>query len=105
RPAGKKKAGLTKKEDKRLAEFDSLLTELEEFAAQIRAVVELKNERGQVAGWDPDLDDGVVPNAAPLHALIPWPAKKKHKGRPMSELEVYWHELEEGKYDWAHIAM
>jgi DNA-binding transcriptional MerR regulator len=105
RPGGKTKDGISKKEEKRLAELDSLLTELEDFAAQIRAVVELKNERGQVAGWDPDLDDGVVLNAAPLHALIPWPAKKKHRARSMSELEVYWHELTEGKYDWAHIAM
>ncbi|MFH0997989.1 MAG: type II restriction endonuclease subunit M, partial [Pseudomonadota bacterium] len=42
---------------------------------------------------DPDLNDGVVLNIAPLWELVPWNEPKK-----------YWEELQEGKYDWSHIA-
>ena len=45
-------------------------------------------------GYDPDVDDGVIPNMAPLHELIPRPEPKK-----------YWEDLEKGRYDWAHLAM
>ena len=45
-------------------------------------------------GYDPDIDDGVILNMAPLHELIPWSEPKK-----------YWEELEKGRYDWAHPAM
>lgn len=58
-----------------------------------------------MVGYQPDLDDGVVLNAAPLHALIPWPRKRMRRGRSVSELEAYWEELAEGTYDWAHVAI
>jgi hypothetical protein len=39
------------------------------------------------------LTDGVIMNIAPLWELVPWNEHKK-----------YWEELQEGKYDWSHIA-
>ena len=45
-------------------------------------------------GYEPDFDDGVILNMAPLHAVIPW-----------NEPAKYWKELQSGKYDWAHISM
>jgi hypothetical protein len=46
----------------------------------------------------PDLDDGVVINAAPMRGLFrlkPW----------RDELEAVWTSLTTGEYDWAHLAM
>ena len=57
---------------RRLADLDNLLLDLEEFGANVQAVVRRANDRGEVVGYEPDLDDGVVLNAAPLHELIPW---------------------------------
>jgi hypothetical protein len=43
----------------------------------------------------PNIEDGVLINAAPLRVLLPsWPDTKKA-----------WQELEAGKYDWAHQTM
>jgi hypothetical protein len=99
------KPGATKKDERRLADLDDLLVDLEEFRGQIQAVVNRTNDRGETVGYDPNLNDGVVLNAAPLHDLIPWPRKKKHHGQAMTELAVYWYELTEGKYDWTRVAM
>ena len=41
---------------------------------------------------DPDLNDGVVLNIAPLWELVPW-----------KEAKNYWEELLEGKYEWSSI--
>jgi multidrug efflux pump subunit AcrA (membrane-fusion protein) len=41
---------------------------------------------------DPDLNDGVVLNVAPLWELVPW-----------KEAKNYWEELVEGKYEWSSI--
>jgi hypothetical protein len=105
RPGGRMKPGATKKDERRLADLDDLLVDLEEFRGQIQAVVNRTNDRGETVGYDPNLNDGVVLNAAPLHDLIPWPRKKKHHGQAMTELAVYWYELTEGKYDWTRVAM
>ena len=43
--------------------------------------------------------------AAPLHEVIPCAGKKKARGKPVSELALYWEELGEEKYDWAKLAM
>ncbi len=56
-------------------------------------------------GYEPNLDDGVLINLAPLHELVPWPRKKRYGGRAVSELEATWKALEAGEYDWAHMAM
>ena len=42
--------------------------------------------------YDPDLNDGVVLNIAPLWELVPW-----------KEAKNYWEELLEGKYEWSSM--
>ena len=96
---------LSKKDERNLDEMQSLQTELDQLHDQLRAVMAQTNDRGEVAGYAPDLNDGALLNAAPLHAVIPWPDKKKHKGRTLSELALCWEQIAEGGYDWAHIAM
>jgi hypothetical protein len=49
--------------------------------------------------WNPDLDDGVVINFAPLFRLVP-----QHKPW-QKELKATWDALAAGEYDWAHLAM
>lgn len=77
--------------DKRIHEKE--LEKLEELRQEI---TEFKEELEKVAkmGYDPNFDDGVILNMAPLHAVIPW-----------NEPAKCWKDLESGKYDWAHIAM
>lgn len=105
RPGGQTKPSITKKEERTLADLDDLLVDLEEFSAKIQTIITRANDRGETVGYDPDLDDGVVLSAAPLHDLIPWQRKKRHLAKAVNELETYWEELAGGKYDWAHIAM
>jgi hypothetical protein len=72
--------------EKQLENLEDLRQEITEFKEELEKVAEM--------GYDPDFDDGVVLNMAPLHAVIPWKEPAK-----------YWRELQSGKYDWAHIAM
>ncbi len=64
---------------------ERLLEELGRFRDRIRAVADM--------GHEPDLDDGVLLNIAPLHQVVPW-----------REAEKAWRELVSGKYPWASIA-
>ncbi len=105
RPGGQAKADLTKKQEGRLAGLEELLVDLEEFATLLRAVIARTNDQGDTVGYEPDLNDGVVLAAAPLHQLIPWLKTRKHGGKAASELQAYWEELEQGEYDWSHVAM
>ena len=61
------------------------MSELHDFKDKLRRAADLH--------LAPDLNDGVVLNIAPLWELVPWKEAKK-----------YWDELQEGKYDWSHIA-
>ncbi len=61
-----------------------LLLELEDFRDKLRRAADL--------GLEPDLNDGVVLNIAPLWELVPWNEAKK-----------YWQELLEGKHEWSSI--
>ena len=76
---------LTKME-KEIEKKADLVLEIKEFRETLERIAQKR--------YDPDSDDGVILNMAPLHELIPWKEPPK-----------YWKELEEGKYDWAHIAM
>ena len=81
-------AGESGKEAKRLAKEtewqEDFLSELRDFEDKLRRAANLH--------LDPDLNDGVVLNIAPLHELVPWKEAKK-----------YWDELLEGKYEWSSI--
>ena len=81
-------AGQSGKETKRLAKDverqEDFLSELRDFEDKLRRVANLH--------LDPDLNDGVVLNIAPLHELVPW-----------KEAKNYWDELLEGKYEWSSI--
>jgi hypothetical protein len=70
--------------DKDLESQEDLLVELEDFRDKLRRAADL--------GLEPDLNDGVVLNIAPLWELVPWGEAKK-----------YWEELLEGKYEWSSI--
>jgi hypothetical protein len=104
-PGGTLRPGASKKEEVRVEELETLLLDLEDFAAKLKAITECKDDRGAIVGWRPDLDDGVGLCAAPLYEVMPWPVKKKVHGKPASELALYWEDLREGKYDWAKLAM
>jgi hypothetical protein len=75
-------------ESKRLAKEverqEDFLSELSDFEDKLRRAANLHLE--------PDLNDGVILNIAPLHELVPW-----------GEAEKYWEELLEGKYEWSSI--
>jgi hypothetical protein len=49
--------------------------------------------------WDPDLDDGVILNFAPLWRLVP------QNRAWQKECRMAWEALVNGDYDWAHIAI
>lgn len=76
------------KDSKRLAKElerqEDFLSELQDFEDKLRRVANLHLE--------PDLNDGVVLNIAPLYELVPW-----------KEAKNYWDELLEGKYEWSSI--
>jgi hypothetical protein len=81
-------AGESVKEIKRIAKEierqEDFLSELKEFEDTLRSAANLHLE--------PDLNDGVVLNIAPLYELVPW-----------KEAKNYWDELLEGKYEWSSI--
>jgi len=74
-----------------------------EIDAQERFVEELRSFRDEVARiaplWNPDLDDGVIINFAPLWRLVP-----QHRAW-QKECKKVWDKLCKGDYDWAHLAM
>jgi len=70
--------------DQAMERQEDLLIELEDFRDKLRRAADL--------GLEPDLNDGVVLNIAPLWELVPWNEAKK-----------YWQELLEGKYEWSSI--
>jgi hypothetical protein len=79
-------AGESGKEANRLAKEierqEDFLSELHDFQDKLRRAANLHLE--------PDLNDGVDLNIAPLHDVVPWKNARK-----------YWAELFEGKYEWS----
>lgn len=76
--------------------FEGELTDLETFAKALAAVTSQTNTRGEIVGWAPEVDDGVLINLAPLWTLLPsWSTEPKQ----------CWQALERGDYDWSHTAM
>ena len=84
--AANAEGGEKRASEKDLETLEDIRQEITEFKEELEKVAEM--------GYDPNFDDGVVLNMAPLHAVTPWKEPAK-----------YWKELESGKYDWAHIAM
>jgi hypothetical protein len=70
--------------EKEIDRQEEFISELRDFAEKLRRVANLH--------LDPDLNDGVVLNIAPLCELVPWKEAKK-----------YWEELCDGKYKWSSI--
>jgi hypothetical protein len=52
-----------------------------------------KLPRGRASAFDPDLNDDVVLNIAPLHELVPW-----------KEAKSYWDDLMKGECSWSSLA-
>jgi hypothetical protein len=75
---------LAKQLEKQLERQESLLSELYDFRDKLQRAANLALE--------PDLNDGVVLNIAPLWELVPWAEAKK-----------YWNDLLEGKNEWSSI--
>jgi hypothetical protein len=73
-----------KQMEKEIARQEAFLSELRDFHDKLRAVAHLN--------LDPDLNDGVILNIAPLRELVPW-----------KEAAKMWDELQAGKYEWSSI--
>ena len=87
-------AALRRKEARSTAE-ERNLTALLDLEAELR---DFRDELLRIAQfWKPDLNDGVQITAAPLWKLFRLPKWQK-------TLKKTWSELEQGKYDWSHLA-
>ena len=97
--------------ERRIAEIDGQLSApIARDAAQLRGQLdELRSFRGELTDlraellrvaalpYRPNLDDGVLISAAPLHGLFRLPKWR-------ADLNACWEKLAAGDYDWAHLA-
>ena len=75
---------------KEIAKQESVVEELREFRNEVARIAPL---------WNPNMDDGVLINFAPLWRLVP------HHKAWQKELKATWDALCRGDYDWTHSAM
>ena len=75
---------------KEVEERAALLDELREFRTDLEGVIRLP--------WKPNLNDGVLITASPLWRLFRLPKWQK-------DLKACWQKLQNGDYDWAHLAL
>ncbi len=75
---------------RKLAAQETLVEELRTLLEEVKRVAPI---------WNPNLDDGVIINFAPLGRLVPQ-NKSWHK-----ELKATWDSLCAGDYEWTHLAM
>ena len=82
------KSARSTEEEKELAQLSDLETELKDFRDELLRLAKF---------WKPNLNDGVQITAAPLWKLFQHKAWQK-------KLKETWGKLEDGEYDWAHLA-
>jgi hypothetical protein len=73
----------------RAREMREFLDELQDLRDEIERVIKLP--------WKPNLNDGVLITASPLHKLFRLPKWQK-------DLKACWDKLARGEFDWAHLA-
>jgi len=76
---------------KELKQLERDMERQEAFIAELNDFKE-KLDKAAKLYLDPELNDGVVLNCAPLREIMPW-----------SEAKKYWDELTAGKYEWSTI--
>jgi hypothetical protein len=81
------------------AEATRLRDELHKLRDLLYELVDMKQELLRVAAlpYKPDLNDGVIINAAPLHKLF------RHRTWTKDCADC-WKKLEKGDYNWSHMA-
>ena len=84
----KNKPSRNKDEEKAFDRLTDFKVELEDFRDELLRIAKF---------WKPNLNDGVQITAAPLWRLF------QHKAW-QQKLKETWEKLEEGEYDWAHLA-
>lgn len=82
------KSARSTEEEKELAQLTDLEAELKDFRDELLRLAKF---------WKPNLNDGVQITAAPLWKLFQHKAWQK-------KLKETWSKLEDGDYDWAHLA-
>ena len=83
-------ANPTASQCKEIADQDAFVGELRAFREEVARVAPL---------WNPDLNDGVIINFAPLWRLVP------QNRSWQKECKRVWHKLVAGDYDWSYLAM
>jgi hypothetical protein len=73
----------------RAGDLREFLDELHELREEIERIIKLP--------WRPNLNDGVLITASPLHKLFRLPKWQK-------DLKACWEKLQNGDYDWAHLS-
>lgn len=83
-----------KKLDKDIEKQELFVAELQDFEEKLRRAANLDfgKDLDSSIVYDPDLNDGVVLNIAPLWELVPW-----------KEAKNYWDELLAGEHEWSSM--